>query len=76
MTDPDPPPDDPPAAPVARLCEGCLGPLLADEPEDSHPCCDPVVGRTVRQWADRLHNERIRATADTVRATYRAARRT
>lgn len=63
---------DRPARPPVRRCAGCHGPLDPDLPDDTHPCCDPVHGRTVTRWADILHNDAVRARANTARAALHA----
>lgn len=66
--------DPPPEPPAPRRCARCHGPLHPSTVEDTHPCCDPVHGRTVTRWADILHNERVREQATAARRTFRARR--
>lgn len=59
-------------------CAGCWWPLdhtlHTRDRAPTHPCCDPVHGRTVTEWADRLHNARVRALADEARTAIRYTR--
>lgn len=67
--------DDPePEPPAPRRCARCTDLLHPSSVEDTHPCCDPVHGRTVTRWADILHNDAVRRRAAAAREVFRARR--